>query len=51
MWAAAIARTATCPRSRGIDLPRQRGVRRYALDPEHAKALWAKSKEMMGERF
>ena len=27
------------------------GVRAYALDPEHAKALWAKSEEMVGERF
>jgi NAD(P)-dependent dehydrogenase (short-subunit alcohol dehydrogenase family) len=27
------------------------GVRRYALDPEHAKALWAKSEEMVGESF
>jgi hypothetical protein len=27
------------------------GVRRYALDPENAKALWAKSEEMVGERF
>jgi NAD(P)-dependent dehydrogenase (short-subunit alcohol dehydrogenase family) len=27
------------------------GVRGYALDPEHAKALWAKSEEMVGERF
>jgi hypothetical protein len=27
------------------------GVRRYALDPETAKALWAKSEEMVGERF
>jgi NAD(P)-dependent dehydrogenase (short-subunit alcohol dehydrogenase family) len=27
------------------------GVRRYALDPEHAKALWAKSEEMVGEKF
>ena len=27
------------------------GVRRYALDPERAKALWAKSEEMVGERF
>jgi hypothetical protein len=26
-------------------------VRGYALDPEHAKALWAKSEEMVGERF
>jgi NAD(P)-dependent dehydrogenase (short-subunit alcohol dehydrogenase family) len=27
------------------------GVRAYALDPEHAKALWAKSEQMVGERF
>ena len=27
------------------------GVRAYALDPENAKALWAKSEEMVGERF
>jgi NAD(P)-dependent dehydrogenase (short-subunit alcohol dehydrogenase family) len=27
------------------------GVRSYALDPEHAKALWAKSEEMVGEKF
>ena len=27
------------------------GVRSYALDPEHAKALWAKSEDMVGERF
>ncbi len=27
------------------------GVRGYALDPEHAKALWAKSEEWVGERF
>ena len=27
------------------------GIRRYALDPERAKALWAKSEEMAGERF
>ena len=27
------------------------GVRPYATDPEHAKALWAKSEEMVGERF
>jgi NAD(P)-dependent dehydrogenase (short-subunit alcohol dehydrogenase family) len=29
----------------------RRGVRSYALDPERAKALWAKSEEMVGERF
>jgi len=27
------------------------GVRDYALDPERAKALWAKSEAMVGERF
>lgn len=27
------------------------GVRAYALDPESAKALWAKSEDMVGERF
>ncbi len=32
------------PQSRG-------GIRPYGLDAEHAKALWAKSEEMVGERF
>jgi hypothetical protein len=27
------------------------GIRGYALDAEHAKALWAKSDEMVGEKF
>ena len=27
------------------------GVRPYALDPERAKALWARSEQMVGERF
>jgi hypothetical protein len=27
------------------------GVRGYALDPVHADALWAKSEQMVGERF
>lgn len=27
------------------------GVRPYAVDPDHAKALWTKSEEMVGERF
>jgi NAD(P)-dependent dehydrogenase (short-subunit alcohol dehydrogenase family) len=27
------------------------GVKPYAVDPESAKALWAKSEEMVGERF
>jgi NAD(P)-dependent dehydrogenase (short-subunit alcohol dehydrogenase family) len=29
----------------------RRGVRAYALDPDRAKALWAKSEAMVGERF
>lgn len=29
----------------------RQGVRPYALDPERAKALWARSEEMIGERF
>jgi hypothetical protein len=35
----------------GLISPASAGVRPYALDPEHAKALWAKSEEMVGERF
>ncbi|WP_034158400.1 SDR family NAD(P)-dependent oxidoreductase [Sphingomonas sp. ERG5] len=27
------------------------GVQSYAVDPDNAKALWAKSEEMVGERF
>ncbi|KTE38046.1 MULTISPECIES: SDR family NAD(P)-dependent oxidoreductase [unclassified Sphingopyxis] len=27
------------------------GVRAYAIDPDNARALWAKSEEMVGERF
>jgi hypothetical protein len=27
------------------------GVRSYALDGEHAKALWVKSEEMVSEKF
>jgi NAD(P)-dependent dehydrogenase (short-subunit alcohol dehydrogenase family) len=27
------------------------GVRPYAIDPDNAKALWAKSEDMVGERF
>jgi len=35
-----------------VDNPEARGgVRPYALDVEHAKALWARSEEMVGERF
>jgi NAD(P)-dependent dehydrogenase (short-subunit alcohol dehydrogenase family) len=35
----------------GLISPVSPGVRPYALDPEHAKALWAKSEELIGERF
>jgi NAD(P)-dependent dehydrogenase (short-subunit alcohol dehydrogenase family) len=35
--------------AKGVDV--RGGVRAYALDPERAKALWAKSEEMVGERF
>jgi NAD(P)-dependent dehydrogenase (short-subunit alcohol dehydrogenase family) len=31
--------------------PASPGVRPYALDPERAKALWARSEAMVGERF
>lgn len=35
-----------------VDDPgRSVGVRAYALDSGHARALWAKSEEMVGERF
>jgi len=35
-----------------VDDPSLRGgVRPYALNPDHAKALWTKSEEMVGERF
>lgn len=34
-----------------VDPAIREGVRPYALAPERAKALWAKSEEMVGERF
>jgi NAD(P)-dependent dehydrogenase (short-subunit alcohol dehydrogenase family) len=39
------------PVTSGPISPVSPGVRPYALDPDHAKALWAKSEEMVGERF
>ena len=39
-----VAELVTDPNVRG-------GVRPYALNPDRAKALWAKSEEMVGERF
>ena len=35
----------------GLISPVSPGVRPYALNPEHAKALWARSEELVGERF
>jgi hypothetical protein len=35
----------------GLINPASTGVRPYAVDPEHAKMLWAKSEELVGERF
>jgi NAD(P)-dependent dehydrogenase (short-subunit alcohol dehydrogenase family) len=35
----------------GLINPVAEGVRAYAVDPERAKALWAKSEELIGERF
>ncbi len=35
----------------GLITPISEGVRSYALDPAHAEALWAKSEDMVGERF
>jgi NAD(P)-dependent dehydrogenase (short-subunit alcohol dehydrogenase family) len=35
----------------GLISPVSPGVRSYALNPQHAEALWAKSEEMVGERF
>ena len=60
VWAAAVAPAdevggrycEDCHVAEIIDDPLTRGgVRPYAIDPEHAKALWAKSEELVGERF
>ncbi|NHN90250.1 SDR family NAD(P)-dependent oxidoreductase [Acetobacter conturbans] len=42
--------SAVVPNDQPISLVSE-GVRAYALDPTHAEALWAKSEEMVGERF
>jgi NAD(P)-dependent dehydrogenase (short-subunit alcohol dehydrogenase family) len=39
------------PVTDGLISPVSPGVRPYALDPQRAKALWARSEEMVGERF
>jgi NAD(P)-dependent dehydrogenase (short-subunit alcohol dehydrogenase family) len=62
VWAAAVARAddiagrycENCHLSEVTDGPLSdisEGVRPYALDPANAKALWAKSEEMTGERY
>ena len=41
-----------CHVAEANDNPASRGgIRAYALDPERAKALWAKSEAMVGEKF
>jgi NAD(P)-dependent dehydrogenase (short-subunit alcohol dehydrogenase family) len=37
--------------SEGLISPVSEGVRAYALDPDHARALWAKSEELVDEKF
>jgi NAD(P)-dependent dehydrogenase (short-subunit alcohol dehydrogenase family) len=60
VWAAVVAPAESvggrfcedCHLAEVVDDPGFRGgVRTYALDPDNAKALWAKSEEMVGERF
>ena len=61
VWAAAVAKADAvggrycedCHVADVIDAPGFTfvGVRPYALDQKHAQALWAKSEEMVGERF
>jgi NAD(P)-dependent dehydrogenase (short-subunit alcohol dehydrogenase family) len=61
VWAAAVAKADAvggrycedCHVAEIIDAPgfTFAGVRPYALNPERAKALWAKSEELVGERF
>jgi NAD(P)-dependent dehydrogenase (short-subunit alcohol dehydrogenase family) len=61
VWAAAVAKADAaggrycedCHVAEIIDAPgfTFAGVRPYALNPERAKALWAKSEEWVGERF
>ena len=61
VWAAAVAEADAvggrycedCHVAEVMDVPgfTFAGVRPYALNPETAKALWAKSEQMVGERF
>jgi NAD(P)-dependent dehydrogenase (short-subunit alcohol dehydrogenase family) len=60
VWAACVAEAETvggrycedCHVAEVASIPGLRaGVQPYALDPQHAQALWKKSEEMVGERF
>ena len=60
VWCAAVARPQDiggrycqdCDVADCTDAPQAGdGVRRYALDPARAHALWAKSEELVGEQF
>ncbi len=60
VWAGAVAPAdlvggrycENCQVAEVVDDPRRRnGVRPYALDAESAKRLWAKSEELVGQRF
>jgi NAD(P)-dependent dehydrogenase (short-subunit alcohol dehydrogenase family) len=60
VWAGFVARAEDvggkycedCHLAEPNDNPASRGgIRAYALNAEHAKALWAKSEQMVGERF
>ena len=60
VWAACIANAEAiggrycedCHVAEVVSTPGLRGgVRPYALDPQHAQALWQKSEELVGERF
>jgi NAD(P)-dependent dehydrogenase (short-subunit alcohol dehydrogenase family) len=60
VWAACVADAATiggrycedCHVAEVAAAPGIRaGVQPYAVDPEHARALWAKSEELVGEHF
>jgi NAD(P)-dependent dehydrogenase (short-subunit alcohol dehydrogenase family) len=60
VWAACVADAEAiggrycedCHVAEIVSIPGFRGgVQPYALDPQHAQALWRKSEEMVGERF
>jgi len=60
VWAACVADAETiggrycedCQVAEVVSTPGLRGgVRPYALDPQHARALWQRSEELVGERY